>query len=214
MGVKAHDRPGREIHLTARLTLIAHAATEAQRHAAFPLDESVLEGETAKITDLNWNRPRADRIWSAPERRAQQTSRILGLHAEVADALRDCNYGRWRGRTMEEVQQEDPTGILSWLTDLGATPHGGESIDALIGRVGSWMDEQPGIKHTIAVTHPAVIRAAIVYALRLPSQNFWRFDIAPVTLTDLRYSRDKWTVRCSGCSISTTKQEVEEEADI
>jgi broad specificity phosphatase PhoE len=40
---------------------------------------------------------------------------------------------------MEEVQQEDPNGILSWLTDPGATPHGGESIDALIGRVGSWM---------------------------------------------------------------------------
>jgi len=212
MGVKAHDRPGRGIHLTARFTLIAHGATEAQRRASFPLDEPVLERETARIIDLNWNTPRADRVWAAPEHRAQQTSRILGLHAEIADALRDCDYGRWRGRAMEELQQEDPNGILSWLTDPGATPHGGESIDALIGRVGSWMDEQLGMKHTVAVTHPAVIRAAIVYALRLPSQNFWRFDIAPMTLTDLRFGRDVWTVRCTGCALNTKEQSEGREA--
>jgi len=64
--------------VTARLTLIAHAATEAQRHAAFPLDEPVTEREITRISALRGSAPRADQIWSAPELRAQQTSHVLG----------------------------------------------------------------------------------------------------------------------------------------
>jgi broad specificity phosphatase PhoE len=200
--------------MTARLSFIAHAATEAQRYAAFPLDELITEREQARVARLRWNIPKAERIWSAPEQRAQQTSRMLELSAILADGLRDCDYGKWRGRKMEDLQSEDPQGFLAWLADAKSAPHGGESIECLIGRVGSWMAEQSGVKHTIAVTHPAVIRAALVYALRLPSLNFWRFDIAPVTLTDLRFNRDVWTVRCCGCSLPTAGQVGEEEADI
>jgi broad specificity phosphatase PhoE len=187
--------------MTARLSFIAHAATEAQRHAAFPLDELVTEREQARIGKLGWSAPKADQIWSAPEQRAQQTSKMLGLSAMVLDDLRDCNYGIWHGRKMEDVQSEDPQEFLTWLTMPGSAPHGGESIEHLIHRVGGWVDGQSAVKHTIAVSHPAVIRAAIVHALRLPSQSFWRFDIAPATLTDLRCNGDLWSVRCSGCSL-------------
>jgi broad specificity phosphatase PhoE len=198
--------------MTARLSFIAHAATEAQRHAAFPLDEPITE--QARIARLGRNIPKAEQIWSGPEQRARQTSRMLGLSATPADGLRDCDYGRWRCRKMEEVQSSDPQGFMAWLTDPNSAPHGGESIERLIGRVGSWIDAQSAGKHTIAVTHPAVIRAALVYALRLPPLNFWRFDIAPMTLTDLRLNHDVWTVRCSGCSLPATGQVQEEEADI
>jgi broad specificity phosphatase PhoE len=64
------------------------------------------------------------------------------------------------------------------------------------------MDEQREIKCAIAVTHPSVIRAAIVHALRIPAQAFWRFDIAPLTLTDLRFSRNTWTLRCVSCALT------------
>ena len=199
----------------ARLTLIAHAATEAQRRAAFPLDESILdepildepvaEREAVKLPALNWTVPRAEQIRSAPEQRAQQTTRILGLQATTTEALRDCDYGRWQGRSMEAVQAEEPARILAWLTDPGAAPHGGESIENLIARVGKWMDEQRIVSHVIAVTHPSVIRAAIVHALRIPAQGFWRFDISPLSFTDLRFSRNLWTLRCSGCPLSAEK---------
>lgn len=200
--------------MTARFTFIAHAATEAQRYAAFPLDEPITEREQTRIARLGGNLPRAEQIWSAPEQRAQQTSRILGLSAMLAGELRDCDYGRWRGRKMEDVQSEDPQGILAWLTAPDSAPHGGESIERLIARAGSWIDAQSGVMHTMAVTHPAVIRAAIVYALRLPSLMFWRFDIAPVTLTDLRRNGDVWTARCCGCSLSATEQVDENESEI
>ncbi len=187
--------------MIAGFTFISHAATDAQRNAAFPLDEAIIEPERTRIAKLGATLPRAEQIWSAPEQRAQQTSRILGLQVLVASELRDCDYGQWRGRKMEEVQADDPEGLVAWLTVPNSIPHGGESIESLIGRVGKWLDEQTDVKHTIAVTHPSVIRAAIVYALRLPAQSFWRFDISPVTLTDLRFSRDVWTVRCCGCPL-------------
>ena len=190
--------------MTARLTLIAHAATEAQRRPAFPLDEPVAEREIAKIAALHWMAPRANRVLSGPELSARQTSHALRLQAATADELRDCNYGAWSGRAMDEVQVEDPEGMIAWLTDPTSAPHGGESIASLITRVRSWVEEQRNVAHTIAVTHAAVIRGAIVHALQLPLTTFWRFDVAPLSLTDLRFNGRVWSLRCAGCSLQSS----------
>jgi broad specificity phosphatase PhoE len=189
--------------MTARLILIAHAPTEAQRQVAFPSDEPILETEIASLSEINWKAPRADRICFAPEIRTVQTCRLLGLKGEISEELRDCDYGAWRGRRMDQLQAEDPEGILAWLTKPDAASHGGESVEDLIGRAGRWMEAQKATGTTIAVTHPALIRAAIVYALGIPAQVFWRFDIPPLSLTDLRLNRNVWTVRSIGCPLKT-----------
>jgi broad specificity phosphatase PhoE len=196
----------------SRITLVSHAATEAQRRVAFPIDEPVLEREIAKINGLNWRAPSTAQVWCGPEQRTQQTSRVLGLSVTIADGLRDCDYGRWRGRKMDEVQAEDQQGLLAWLSDPSAAPHGGESLESLVGRVGIWINEQRIAKHTIAVTHSTIIRAAIVHALQIPPQTFWRIDIAPLTVTDLRFNRNVWTLRYLGCSLRKAMHG--EEADI
>jgi broad specificity phosphatase PhoE len=187
--------------LVPRLTLIAHAATEAQRRAAFPLDELLEQREMAKVAALGWKAPRAHRIVAGPERRAQQTAEALGLSAENVAELRDCDYGAWRGYTLSEVEQRQPEEVLAWLTDPSAAPHGGESILQLITRMGDWLKEQSAVDHTIAVTHPAVIRSALVHTLQSPPSSFWRIDIAPLSLTDLRWNGRVWTVRSSGCAL-------------
>jgi broad specificity phosphatase PhoE len=197
--------------MTARLILISHAPTQAQRHAAFPSDEPILEKQIANFSSANWIAPPADRVFSAPELRARQTTRLLRLTGETCDELRDCDYGTWRGRQMDRLQAEDPEGILAWLTRSGAAPHRGESIDNLMARVGRWMEAQKGATCTIAVTHPALIRAAVIYALQIPAQSFWRFDIPPLSLTDVRFRRGLWTVRSTGCPLRTwaTEDEVD-----
>ena len=46
------------------------------------------------------------------------------------------------------------------------------------------------------MTHPAVIRAAILVALDAPPKSFWRIDIAPVSHTVLHLPRaGSWTLR-------------------
>jgi broad specificity phosphatase PhoE len=185
--------------LATRLTLISHAATEAQRRAAFPLNEPLEDREMEKISALRWNAPRAQRTLAAPELRAQQTSRALGLSADIAAELRDCDYGTWSGFDLSGVGSSKPEEVAIWLRDPGAAPHGGESILDLIDRVGLWLKEQRYVGHTLAVTHPAVIRAAMVCALEAPPQTFWRIDIAPLSTTDLRWNDRVWTLRSSGC---------------
>jgi broad specificity phosphatase PhoE len=166
-----------------------------------------VEREIEKITELNWRMPAATQIWSASEQRTQQTSRALGLAFTLTDGLRDCDYGRWRGRKIDQVQTEEQEAILTWLSDPSAAPHGGESLQVLVSRIGGWIDEQRAVKHTVAVTHPAVVRAAVVYALKIPVQTFWRIDIAPLTVTDLRFKNSVWTLRSSGCPLGKTRPE-------
>ena len=194
--------------LPTRFTLISHAATKALRHATFPLDEALEEREMKKIARIGWNAPRAQHVLSGPERRTQQTAQALGLSAITAVELRDCSYGAWGGRSLERLQAEQPEKIIAWLTDPAAAPHGGESIVKLIDRVGRWMEERSDDGHTIAVTHPAVIRSAIVHALNAPAQSFWRIDVAPLSVTDLRFNGRAWTLRSSACQLSSFEEEV------
>jgi broad specificity phosphatase PhoE len=193
-------------NLTPRLTLISHAPTEAQRRAAFPLDEPLDQREIAQVAALGWNPPRTQRILSGPERRARETAEALGLSASIDLGLRDCDYGAWSGHDLSEVESRKPEDVVAWLTDPGAAPHGGESLLNLIDRTGRWLAENNGAGqldagHTLAITHPAVIRSAIVCALEAPPQAFWRIDIAPLSLTDLRFNGRVWTVRSTGCPL-------------
>jgi broad specificity phosphatase PhoE len=188
--------------LATRLSFISHAATESQRRAAFPLDEQLEPREIARVGALGWKAPRVQRILSGPERRAQETADALGLSPTVAVDLRDCDYGAWSGYPLSEVEQREPEAVVAWLTDPGAAPHGGESLVQLLRRTSSWMERQRDAGgHTLAVTHPAVIRSALVHGLQAAAYTFWRFDIPPLSVTDLRWNGKVWSVRCTGCGL-------------
>ncbi|WP_424169801.1 histidine phosphatase family protein [Terracidiphilus sp.] len=71
-----------------------------------------------------------------------------------------------------------------------------------LARIKRWLAGQHGSGHTLAFTHPAVIRAAVVLTLQAPAQSFWRIDIPPVSITDIRSNGQLWSLRSSGCRIS------------
>ncbi|WP_433964103.1 histidine phosphatase family protein [Tunturiibacter gelidiferens] len=170
--------------MPARLTLISHAPTSAQRHSAFPADEPLEQSALTKLAAINWQPPRAHHILTAPELRTQQTAKALNLAATPTNELRDIAYGTWQGRTLADLYAEDPASIAQWLSDPNSTPHNGESIADLITRITNWLttllpEAADTQTHTIAITHPAVIRAAILHTLNAPLHSFWRIDIAP-----------------------------------
>ncbi len=130
---------------------------------------------------------------AGPEQRARQTAELLGLDATVEPRLADLDCGRWRGQTLDAVAAAD---LEVWLTEPARAPHGGESIVDLTERVAGWLASLiEGPSRTVAVTHPAVIRAAILLALDIPPKSFWRIDIAPVGLTTMHYRNHCWTLR-------------------
>lgn len=176
-----------------RLALVSHAATDATREARFPADEplnGVGRREVERCAVMT-----ADRVLVAPEARTAQTAAALGLTPTVDAALRDLDYAAWRGERMDDVPQEK---LAVWLTEPAAAPHGGESIVALIERVRQWLNgitESP--VSTLAVTHPAVVRAAVLVTLDSPPESFWRIDVAPLGITRLHW-RGRWTLRQTG----------------
>jgi broad specificity phosphatase PhoE len=179
---------------TTRLTLIRHAPSEATRRSAFPLDEPLDPRGVDEARALAPRLGRFDAAWTGPARRAGETAEALGLTATVAAELDECDFGAWRGRTLAELNAEDPAAVAAWMEDPAAAPHGGESLLALLDRVRGWLGAGDGSR-VVAVTHAGVIRAAVVCALEAPPLAFWRLDVAPLSRTVLHAHEGRWTVR-------------------
>jgi broad specificity phosphatase PhoE len=144
--------------------------------------------------------PRAECVWTSPELRARQTAEALGLDATAQPALRECDYGRWKGCAFADVLARDPDGISAWLQDAAATPHGGESLSSLMQRVAQWLDaEHAADRKAVVITHASIIRAAIVHALAAPPQSFRRIDIVPLSVTRLSGAHGRWNLASAGC---------------
>jgi broad specificity phosphatase PhoE len=181
--------------MTARLILVCHASTAAVRAPAFPTDEPLDEHGRERAKALAKAMPRIERCFSSPELRAMQTAEALGLNAVPMPILRDCDYGTWRGRVYDDVVERDPHAVAEWLRDASAAPHGGESLQSLMQRVGDWLaSENVPRRQTIVVTHASVIRAAIVKGIEAELSSFWRIDIAPLSVTRLSGDGSRWNL--------------------
>jgi len=186
--------------MTPRLMLLCHASTDAVRRAAFPADESLDDHGAAQAAAAAGSLGDFDSAWTSPALRARQTAAALRLSAQDDVALRDCDFGHWTGLRLADLREREPDAVAAWIADPTAAPHGGESVLDLLRRVGAWLDARRDERgRGIAVTHPAVIRAAIIHLLGAPSKSFWRIDVEPLSITDLRRNGDRWTLRSTGC---------------
>ncbi|GAA4905282.1 broad specificity phosphatase PhoE [Actinomycetospora succinea] len=183
-----------------RLHLLAHAATAASRAARFPVDEPIDAGGRRAASEL---RPAApEHLWCAPSARCRETAAlVLPGRAVDGEAPAGPDPGVWAGRSPADLAAEDPAALQAWLTDPSAAPPGGESLAALLARVGAWMDELPGGEDRtvgLAVVDPPVIRAAVAHALGAGAAAAWRVDVAPLTLAVLTGRSGRWNLRSLG----------------
>ncbi len=176
-----------------KLDLISHGVTEASRAARFPADEPLTPAGRAALADRAVEPPAGALVLAGPERRTRETARLLGLDAAPLSTLRDLDAGAWRGA---ELGLPGPEQVGRWLTEPGYREHGGESVLDMIERARGWLDEvvSEARPHTVAVTHPAVIRAVLVVTLDAAPESFWRFDVAPGARVRLHH-RTAWTLR-------------------
>lgn len=182
--------------MSVRLTLICHGSTGAVREAAFPADEPLDPQGQARAAQLATAIRGVDAAWTSPALRAVQTAAALQLAAAVEPALRDIDLGRWAGHGFSDIQGSEPDAIAAWVSRSDAAPHGGESVEVLLRRVSGWLGELRGNdRRVVAVTHAAVIRAAIVLGIDAKPMSFWRIDIAPLCFVRLQGSGNRWTLR-------------------
>jgi broad specificity phosphatase PhoE len=183
--------------MTAKIWLLCHAPTSANRSSAFPDDEPIEDSAREKLQVLSNRLPHFDHLLAAPERSTRDTAAALGEAVQVEPALRDQDFGRWRGRTLTEVFAAEPDDVAIWSSNPHAAPHGGESVVGLIERVGAWLDTNPVEGRVLVVTHAAIIRPSIVWVLRAPSEMFWRIDVAPLSAAELSRDGRRWAFRCT-----------------
>ncbi|MFU2329606.1 histidine phosphatase family protein [Pseudomonas sp. NFX98] len=179
-----------------RLTLMCHARTVAQKLARFPTDEPLeMDWQSARgVRSTQFKLP--PKLLCGPERRARQTAELFGSTVEIVEALRDCDFGRWSGVRINDLQKAEPELLQSWLADPNSAPHGGESMAQVTERVSAWLATlEPAPGHVVAVTHPFIIRAALTTVLG--SSAFNLIDVEPLSAIELRFN-GYWRLRLPG----------------
>jgi len=182
--------------MAARLMLVADAATSATRRAAFPTHESI-----ERPGDLRPVNVRAVQCLSGPELRSRETAALLGWEPEPVGGFADLDAGRWAGADLGELMATEPESVIAWMTDATAAPHGGESLQDLVTRVGGALDSDAlggrpwpdGL--SVVVAAPLVIRAAIVHLLGAPSSLLFGVDIEPLSATHVTGHAGRWKLR-------------------
>jgi len=173
-----------------RLTLLCHALTQAQKNGRLAQpDDGILPlaVEPLAITPET-------QLLVAPERRAAQTAALRLSQAQIEPALADCALGQWQGLPLKQLQAEQPQALAQWLKDPVSAPPGGESFAQVCERVGAWLMafDRPG--EWLAVTHPWVIRAALVTVLECPLAAAQRIDVLPLSRVELSFT-GQWRLR-------------------
>ena len=192
--------------MNLRLLLISHAPTAAMPAGRFPADDPLdargladAQAAQARLSHLShlaaFNEAPA---FVSPAVCARDTASALGLNAKVDAALADIDYGNWKGRRLADLAAQTPIDLTAWMHDPDAAPHGGESFGQAVKRIGEWLDTldvaQSNARDVIAVTHAAIIRAAVIHALAASSAIFPRIEIAPLTVVELHRSEQRgWT---------------------
>ncbi|WP_326648681.1 MULTISPECIES: histidine phosphatase family protein [unclassified Streptomyces] len=186
--------------MSVRITLVAAARSSALLAERFdddrPLDQAgwhEMQLAAHALVPLNV----AELRYCSPTARSRATGEAFGFAPLVQPALRDCDMGRWRGYTFAEVTAREPEAVNAWLADPRSAPHGGEPLIAFISRIGSWLDTRPAedVGAIVAVAEPAVVRAALVYALKAPPSTYWNVDVRPLSTVTLTGLAGRWSLR-------------------
>ncbi len=103
--------------------------------------------------------------------------------------LAEQDFGRWAGKTWDQIAAEEPEIHDRFWTDPAAQPPpGGESFAAVIARVRETVDRLSALhagRDIVAVAHGGVIRAAVAIALALDAARAMAVRVDNLSLTRL-----------------------------
>ncbi len=136
-----------------------------------------------------------DAILASPLQRTRDTAAAvesaLGLSLTIEEDFRECAFGAWDGRTLDEVEERWPSELDHWLDSMGyAPPGGGESIIEVQRRVeaalGRTLASYAG-RTVVVVSHVNPIKLAVRYCLDIPLVAINKMLLAPASLTTLSF---------------------------
>ncbi|MFI5691291.1 histidine phosphatase family protein [Kribbella sp. NPDC051586] len=177
------------------LTVVAHALTPALRGLVLGGDT---EPDPASVEAVRELKLSADAVYAGPELAAVRTAAAMGFDPVVEQALRDREYGEWAGRELEDLLATDPTRVAAWLERPHTATPGGETENDVLARVADWLgdlNERHGDRSSlVAVVHPAVVRALVLYVVDAPAESLRHVDVRPLATVNLSLHVGSWSL--------------------
>ncbi|MBI3988101.1 MAG: histidine phosphatase family protein [candidate division NC10 bacterium] len=136
-------------------------------------------------------------LYSSSSQRAKESAEILsaavGLPVHLRDDLREIRLGRWEGKTVQEIEEEDGDLYQRWLTrPLEATPPGGEGLVPFQKRIVTALegirDAHPE-QDVLIVTHAGAIRAYVSFILDLDLNRIFTLKIDNTALSEVLFAK-------------------------
>ena len=189
--------------MPTRIYLVRHGATDltAEDRFAGSTDVALSEEGRHQVITLaeRLSNDTLDGIYTSPLMRTMETTRILaGPHGCVPRPepdLREIDYGRWEGRTRDEVEQDFAEEYDSWQDDpLTMAPSGGESGVQVLARalpVLRRIVHNHRHRSVLVVSHKGTNRLLVSSLLGFDVRGYRdRLDQSPAGLTILDFATE------------------------
>lgn len=170
--------------MSLTLYLLRHGQTACSRANLFcgSIDpELTPEGmEMAQEFAAAYRTTAWEAIFGSPMQRTQATAQPLceaiGKSIELRDGLKEINYGKWEGQTVETVRQDYHDDYIRWLADPAWNPPtGGEAAIAIANRALAIVEEiqqRYPSGNVLIVSHKATIRILLCSLLGIDVGRF------------------------------------------
>ncbi|MDO4830519.1 MAG: histidine phosphatase family protein [Clostridia bacterium] len=185
---------------------IRHGSIDETLSGKYIGTTDVLLSDKGKISlkklNFDYVYPQVPVVFTSPLKRCTQTCKILfpNIKPLVIDALSECNFGEWEGKTAEELKT-DPD-FEKWLAgDNSVKPPRGESNDDFVRRICKMFESivaglmKTGTTECAIVTHGGVIMTLLaVYGLPQAKPFEWTMDNGfgySLRVTPMLWQRDK-----------------------
>lgn len=143
-------------------------------------------------------------VVSSPLERCRQTADIILGRQDpspaltIEDAITECDYGDWQGRTLKELAGEKLWGTVQRQPSAAVIP-GGESMTTMqarsvsaIRRIDAEIEAQHGANAVwVAVSHGDIIKSVLADALGMHLDLFQRISVGPASVSIVRYGQDR-----------------------
>jgi probable phosphoglycerate mutase len=182
------------------LVLVRHAATAhtAQRRfsgstGSDPVLSGTGERQAARLGARLSGRTGIAAVVTSPAARARRTAEVVaaacGLPVRVDDALREIDFGRWEGRTADEVARDWPDDLAAWRAGRPIRVPGGETVAAVAARAATAraaaVRSHPGAT-VVLVSHLYPVRLSVLDALGAGHAAVQRMVLEPTAVTEIR----------------------------
>ena len=139
--------------------------------------------EQSEILRSAFEKIQYDVMLSSDLKRAVETANIINYsnkELKIDKRLRELNFGKWEGKSYNEVAAEYTEHWNLWVEDWeNATPTEGESFVSMYNRICGYMDEILHLyedKSIVVVGHNGSLRIIATYLLGLTLDKTWCFN--------------------------------------